>query len=63
MSNINGYCMGANIFDTQWVSKHNKGIGLLLCVIDNNDKHARLVTLKYKQDQTTTKTLRNITEA
>ena len=40
---------GADLADMQLISKHNKGIRYLLCVIDLFSKYAWVVPLKYKK--------------
>ena len=40
---------GVDLADVQLLSKYNKGIRFLLCVIDIFNKYARVVTLKGKK--------------
>ena len=40
---------GVDLADMQLISKHNKGIRYLLCVIDLFSKYAWVVPLKYKK--------------
>ena len=43
---------GADLADMQLISKHNKGIRFLLCVVDLFSKYAWVVPLKFKKDIT-----------
>ena len=45
---------GSDLADIQLISKFNKGIRFLLCVIDIYSKHAWVIPLKYKNGITTT---------
>ena len=49
---------GAYLADIRVRSKYNKGIWLLLCVIDMFGKYAWTVTFKSKKDITVTKTIK-----
>ena len=41
--------LGADLADMQLIGKFNKGIGLLLCVIDTFSKHSWVIPLKDKK--------------
>ena len=43
---------GADLADMQLISKYNKGIRFLLCVVDLFSKYAWVVPLKFKKDIT-----------
>ena len=45
---------GADLADMQWISKFNKGIWLLLCIIDIFSKYAWVIPLKDEKDITVT---------
>ena len=50
----------ADLADMQLISKFNKGICILLCVIDIFSKYASVVSLKDKKDITTTNAFQKI---
>ena len=52
--------MGADLADTQLLSKYDKGIKYLLCVIDSFSKYAWIVPLKDKKGITITNTFQKI---
>ena len=51
---------GADLADMQLLSKYNKGIRFLLCVIDIFSKYAWVVPLKDKKDISIVKAFQNI---
>ena len=51
---------GADLADTQLISKFNKGFRFLLCVIDIYSKYAWVIPLKDKKVITITNTFQNI---
>ena len=46
---FNDYIWGADLADMQLMSKYNKGVRFLLCVIDIFSQYARVVPLKVKK--------------
>ena len=48
-SGFKGYIWGANLADMQLISKYNKGVRFLLCVIDIFSKYAWVLRLKDKK--------------
>ena len=57
--------MGADLADIQLISKFNKGIRFLLCVIDIFSKYAWVISLKDKRGITITNTFpkKNLVES
>ena len=51
---------GVDLADTQLISKNNKGIGYLLCVIDLFSKYAWVVPLKDKKGVSTVNVFQRI---
>ena len=48
-SSLKDNILGADFADMQLIGKFNKGIGLLLCVIDTFSKHSWVIPLKDKK--------------
>ena len=51
---------GADLADMQLISKFNKGIKFLLCVIDFYSKYALIIPVKFKKEITITNTFQKI---
>ena len=54
---------GADLADMQLISKHNKGIRYLLCVIDLFSKYTWVCPLKDKKGVTITNAFQNILDS
>ena len=61
-SSFNDIIWGVDLADMQLISKHNKGIRDLLCVIDLFSKYAWVVPLKDKKGVTITNAFQSIIE-
>ena len=51
--------MSADLADMQLISKFNKGLKFLSCVIDNYGKYAWVIPLKHKEGNTITNAFQN----
>ena len=62
-SSINDNIWGVDLADMQLISKYNKGIRYLLCVIDLFSKYAWVVSLKDKKGVSIVKAFQSILDS